>query len=63
MEFGLEEGRMNSRAVSTITPWLNIIVMAHSNIIKKPRQGKVEVTMAIKQKKAHKAKEQQTSLQ
>ena len=64
MEFGLEEGRTNCREVSTINPWLNIVFMAHSKIIKKPRrQGKVEVTMAIKQKKAHKAKEQQTSLQ
>ena len=48
VEFGLEEGRTNSREVSTITPWLNIVFMAHSKIIKKPRrQGKVEVTMAI----------------
>ena len=45
----LEEGRMNSRVVSTNTPGLNMVVMAHSKIIKKPRrQGKVEVTMDVK---------------
>ena len=56
MEFGLEEERTNSRVVSTNTLGLNMVVMAHSKIIKKPRcQGKVEVAMVVKQKKAHKA--------
>ena len=57
MEFGLEEGRMNCREVSTITPWLNIVFMAHSKIIKKPRhQGKVEVTWSLSRRKLIKLK-------
>ena len=63
VEFGLEEERTNSRVVSTNTPGLNMVVMAHSNITKKPtHQGKVEVTMVVKQKKDNKEKEQQRSL-
>ena len=63
VEFGLEEGRTNSTVVSTNTPGLKTPVMVHSNIIKKPRpQGKAEVMLCAKQKKAHKEKEQQTSL-
>ena len=58
VEFGLEEERTNSRVVSTNTPGLNMVVMAHYDIIKKPRlQGKVEATMVIKHKKYHKEKE------
>ena len=58
MKFGLDEGRMNSKVGSTNTPGLNMVFMAHYEIIKKPRlQGKVEVTMVIKHKKYHKEKE------
>ena len=60
----MEEERTNSRVVSTNTPRINMVVMAHSKIINKPRrQGKGEVTKVVNQKKSHKAKEQQTSLQ
>ena len=62
--FGLEEGRMNSTVVSKNTPGLKTPIMAHSKIIKKPRhQGKEKVTLGVKQKKSHKEKEKQTSLQ
>ena len=45
-------------------PGLKTLVMAHSKIIKKHRhQGKAKVTLVVKQKKAHKEKEKQTSLQ
>ena len=64
MEFRLEEGRTNSTVISTNTPWLKTHVMAQSNTIKKPRhQGKEKVTLYVKQKKAHKEKEQQIGIQ
>ena len=47
----MEEERTNSRVVSTNTPGLNMVFMARSKTIKKPRhQGKGEVTRVVKQK-------------